>query len=68
MSVLKAIRAKCMDCSGHSPAVIRECELTHCALHPYRMGKNPFRKKREFTEEQKAVMAERLARARGEQA
>jgi hypothetical protein len=64
VSVLKAIRAKCMDCCGGSPAVIRECEIDQCALHPYRMGKNPFRKKRVISEEKKAEMAERLARAR----
>lgn len=64
MSVLKAIRAKCLDCSGNSPSEVRECGITHCALHPYRMGKNPFRKKRELSEEQREALAERLAKAR----
>lgn len=64
MSVLKAVRAKCLDCCGGSPAEVRECEITHCDLHPYRMGKNPFRQKRVLTDEQKAVMADRLAGAR----
>lgn len=64
MSVLKAIRAKCLDCCGEMPSVVRECEITACALHPYRMGSNPFRKKRELSDEQREALAERLASAR----
>ena len=64
MSVLKAIRAKCLDCCAYSPAEVRECGITNCALHPYRMGKNPFRKKRVLTDEQREALAERLASAR----
>ncbi len=41
--VLKAIRAKCMDCTCNQPSEIRECTITSCALHPFRMGKNPYR-------------------------
>ena len=64
MNPLRAIRAKCLDCCGGSPAEVRECEITHCDLHPYRMGKNPFRKKRELSDEQREVLATRLAAAR----
>lgn len=64
MSVLKAIRAKCLDCCAGSPAEVRECHIITCDLHPYRMGKNPFRKKRELSEDQRAALAERLAAAR----
>lgn len=64
MSVLKAIRAKCLDCVCYQPSLIRECELKECALHPYRMGTNPFRKKRELTNEQRQALADRLAAAR----
>ena len=64
MSVLKAIRAKCLDCCGGSPSEVRECEIDQCALHPYRMGSNPFRKKRELTDEQREALAQRLAAAR----
>ena len=64
MSVLKAIRAKCLDCCCGMPSEVRECPCTDCALHPYRMGKNPFRKKREMSDEQRAELAERLAKAR----
>lgn len=43
MSVLgKAIRAKCMDCTCQQIVEVRECQITNCPLHPFRMGKNPF--------------------------
>lgn len=60
---VKAIRAKCLDCSGTTNEV-KECPVTKCPLYPFRFGKNPYRTKRELTEEQKAKMAERLSKAR----
>jgi hypothetical protein len=44
MKPLKAIRKKCIDCSGGSVKEVARCEITDCALHPFRMGKNPNRK------------------------
>ncbi len=41
LTPMKAIRAKCMDCTCHQPKEIRECRITSCALWPYRMGKRP---------------------------
>jgi len=41
--VLKAIRAKCLDCSGGSHAEVADCLVKSCALYPFRMGKNPWR-------------------------
>lgn len=41
-SPLTAIRAKCVDCSGGSPAEVRRCPNVHCTLWPFRMGSNPF--------------------------
>ena len=41
--VLKAIRAKCLDCSGSSPNEVRDCLVRNCALYPFRLGKNPWR-------------------------
>jgi len=49
-SPLKAIRAKCVDCSGGSVAEARRCALTHCALWAFRMGHNPFYGKAPSTE------------------
>lgn len=52
---VKAIRAKCIDCSGGQVNEVKECTHTKCALYPFRMGKNPYRTKRELTDEQKAA-------------
>lgn len=41
--VLKAIRAKCLDCSGGSHAEVADCLVKSRALYPFRMGKNPWR-------------------------
>jgi hypothetical protein len=49
-SPIKAIRAKCVDCSGGSWAEARLCSLTHCALWAFRMGHNPFYGKADETE------------------
>ena len=63
-SPLKAIRAKCMDCTAGSRTEIQNCPIQNCPLHPFRFGKNPFRQKREMSEEQKQKMSEILKRAR----
>jgi hypothetical protein len=41
-SLIKSIRAKCIECSGGSMTEARLCHLTHCALWAFRMGHNPF--------------------------
>ena len=41
-SPIRAIRAKCIECSGGSMAEARLCQITHCALWAFRMGHNPF--------------------------
>lgn len=58
-SPLRAVRLKCLDCSSYQLNEVKECNITNCPLHPFRLGKNPFRK-RELTEEQKEAMAERM--------
>ena len=60
---MKAIRAKCLDCCGNA-AEVRKCVAVDCPSWAFRMGTNPFRKKRTLSPEQKQDMAERLARAR----
>lgn len=42
---VKAIRAKCLDCSNGSQKEVRECPDEECPLYDYRMGKNPNYKK-----------------------
>ena len=65
---VKAIRRKCLDCSGDSTEEVRNCVIEDCALYPFRMGRNPFRTKRELSPERKAQMAERLAKMREKKA
>ena len=43
MTPLRAIRARCLDCTGFQKAEVRRCEETTCPLHPFRFGKNPNR-------------------------
>lgn len=37
------IRAYCMECMCGDSALVRECVSVCCPLHPFRMGKDPFR-------------------------
>ena len=62
-SPIKAIRAKCLDCCCDQQEEVKLCPATTCPLYPFRLGKNPFRK-REMSEEQRKAAAERLAKAR----
>lgn len=52
---LKAIRAKCLDCSCESPLEVRECPVTDCPLYMFRFGHNP---NISLTEEQRARKGE----------
>ena len=53
LSRTKAIRMKCLDCSGGQQAEVRKCPATNCPLWRYRMGREendelkPIRKKGE---------------------
>ncbi len=38
---LKAIRAKCVDCSGDNTHEVRHCPATDCPLHVFRHGQRP---------------------------
>ena len=44
LTPIKAIRAKCLECTGGCPKEVRKCGNVECALYLYRMGKNPNRK------------------------
>lgn len=61
---VKAIREKCLDCCCGSTLEVKECNVVKCPIYPFRMGKNPFRQKREMTEEQKKAIGDRLREAR----
>ena len=62
-SPIKAIKAKCLDCSADNITEVKECPVETCSLFPFRFGKNPFTK-REISPEQREAMAERLRQAR----
>lgn len=38
---IKAIRAKCIDCTNGQNVEIRECPIVNCPLWEYRMGHRP---------------------------
>ena len=40
-SRLKAIRRKCIDCSGGTDGAVRACTVSACPLFQYRLGRNP---------------------------
>lgn len=35
-TLLVAIRAKCMDCSGNTRKLVEQCSIAVCPLYPYR--------------------------------
>ena len=41
LTPMRAIRAKCLECSGDSSKEVRFCPIKKCALYPYRFGKRP---------------------------
>ena len=41
LTPIKAIRAKCLDCSYGQAQEVRLCPLKKCPLYPYRMGRRP---------------------------
>lgn len=43
LTPMKAIRAKCLECSAGNANEVKACPITNCPLFPYRSGKNPSR-------------------------
>ena len=43
LTPLKAIRTKCLECSGGRKAV-HNCEAMDCPLFSFKEGRNPYRK------------------------
>ena len=41
LTPMKAIRAKCMDCSNFQNSEVKACTDVDCALWPYRLGHRP---------------------------
>ena len=67
LTPLRAIRAKCIDCSAWSMKEVRECVMLDCPLYPYRLGKSPNRKPRILTDEEREALLQRMAKMREKQ-
>jgi hypothetical protein len=52
LTPMKAIRAKCLDCACYSRTEVRKCVAIRCPLWPFRMRKNPWRKRKKKCDEQ----------------
>lgn len=46
LTPIKAIRAKCLDCCCWQKNEVKLCPVRDCALYPYRMGHNPYIKRK----------------------
>jgi len=44
LTPLKAVRAKCLECSANQPKEVKLCTIEDCPLFFYRLGKNPNRR------------------------
>ena len=67
LTPLRAIRAKCIDCSTGSMKEVRECVMLDCPLYPYRLGKSPNRKPRILNDEEREALRQRMAKMREKQ-
>jgi hypothetical protein len=60
--LLRAIRARCLDCCADQPNEVRLCTAVTCPLWPYRMATDPWRKEpSEAQREQGRRMARKTA-------
>ena len=59
---LRAIRAKCFDCTDGQPIEVKFCPVTDCPLYPFRLGKSP--RPRSLSTAQRQEAAERLKKNR----
>ena len=61
---LDAIKDFCMECCGYQRDEVKNCSAPICALYEFRLGKNPYRKTKDYTEEELEKMRERVRKAR----
>ena len=59
---LRAIRAKCHDCTDGQPKEVRFCPATDCPLYPFRLGKSP--RPKSFSAEQRQTAAVQMKKNR----
>ena len=58
VSPLRALRLKCLDCCNESAQEVRLCTAVDCASWPFRLGKNPWRRK--LDPQERAALQARL--------
>lgn len=63
-SPLKAIHNYCIMCMGYHKSYVKNCTSKDCPLFMMRTGVNKTKDKREYTEEQKEAMRDRMSKAR----
>jgi len=63
LTPIKAIRHKCLDCTGNQPKEVRLCPCFDCPLWGYRMGVRPMHKRAQEVNEEARV--EKLRGTRG---
>lgn len=60
LNPVKAIRQNCLECCNGSAFEVRKCVIKSCDLYPFRFGKNPYRTKRVYSDDEKSALAKRL--------
>ncbi len=60
----KVIRQKCLDCCCGSRTEVDQCTVKDCPLFDWRLGTNPYRRKRQLSDEQRQAAKVRLQYAR----
>lgn len=60
LTPIKAIRAKCLECSGDSVNEVKLCVIPDCPLYPYRLGHNPYIKVSEARKAANAVNLQKI--------
>lgn len=63
-SPLEAIKDFCMECCGYQRDEVKTCSAPMCPLYEFRLGKNPYRKTKDYTEEELEKLRERVKKAR----
>lgn len=57
MSALQALRLQGLDCCYFQPIEVAMCPRNKCPSWPFRLGHNPWKKRREPTEAQLAALS-----------
>lgn len=61
LTPIKAIRAKCLDCCCWQKSEVKLCPVQDCALYPYRMGHNPYIKRKSKSRIDETMLAQKAA-------